>query len=210
MADAIGRALGARQRYAFELSPVFSAFGLSGLPVAHAYDVLAEGDGGGMLDELVARARRDMRSEGVATTDLALSLEVELGEAAVERIPLAGVDAASLATAEAALASRRDRLARLRASAPEERPVPHGGPPAGAEAEAPDRPTPARPAPDSTRAVAWRASPESTPVYDWTRLAPGLTITGPALIESSETTVAVPPGSVAHVGARGEVRFDGG
>jgi N-methylhydantoinase A/oxoprolinase/acetone carboxylase beta subunit len=73
----------------------------------------------------------------------------------------------------------------------------------------PDRPT-ASPTPRSTRAVAWRAAPEPTPVYEWTALTQGTLISGPALIESSETTVALPPGSVGHVGEQGEVRFDDG
>ena len=54
------------------------------------------------------------------------------------------------------------------------------------------------------------AAPEPTPVYDWTTLAAGTTVSGPALIESSETTVALPPGTVGHVGIHGEVRFDDG
>ena len=99
LADAIGRALGARERYAFQLSPVFSAFGLSGLPVAHAYDLPADGPSeADTLGELAARAHRDMRSEGVTTSDLEFSLEVEVDGHAVERMPLGRGDAESLAS----------------------------------------------------------------------------------------------------------------
>jgi N-methylhydantoinase A/oxoprolinase/acetone carboxylase beta subunit len=213
LADAIGRALGARERYAFKLSPVFSAYGLSGLPVAHAYDLPADGPGeAATLGDLAARARRDMRSEGVTTSDLEFSLEVEVDGHGVWRMPLGRGDPGSLARAEGALVGRRDRLARLRASAPapsSSAPAPSSAPDASARQPGPPRPAAGDdPAPRSARDVAWAGAPEATPVYDWSTLPPGASIVGPALIESSETTVAVPPGSVGRAGDHGEVRFD--
>ena len=206
LADAIGRALGAGERYAFQLSPVFSAFGLSGLPVAHAYDLPADGPSeADSLGELAARAHRDMRSEGVTTSDLEFSLEVEVDGDAVERTPLGRAEPESLAKAERALVGRDGRLARLRAVAPALSPTPD------ASARRPGASEPAAiadPTSRSTRAVAWKDAPETTPVFDWSTLAPGTSIVGPALIESSETTVAVPPGSIGRAGDHGEVRFD--
>ena len=38
-----------------------------------------------------------------------------------------------------------------------------------------------------------------TPVYSWESLAPGVAVPGPALIESTDTTVVVPPGRLASV-----------
>ena len=40
-----------------------------------------------------------------------------------------------------------------------------------------------------------------TPVYDWDRMAPGHTLTGPALIDDKTTTVLVVPGFNCEVDA---------
>ncbi len=64
---------------------------------------------------------------------------------------------------------------------------------------------PGRREPRASRPVAWRAKPESTPVYDWDALGPGAAIEGPAIVESQHTTVPIPPGIAARVGDLGEL-----
>jgi N-methylhydantoinase A/oxoprolinase/acetone carboxylase beta subunit len=59
--------------------------------------------------------------------------------------------------------------------------------------------------PRTSRAVAWRAKPESTPVYEWDALGFGTAIAGPAIVESPHTTVPIAPGIAARVGDLGEL-----
>ncbi len=54
-----------------------------------------------------------------------------------------------------------------------------------------------------TRAAYWGEGFVDTPVYDGTRLGPGATIDGPALIEEPFTVVALPPGTRATLDPRG-------
>jgi N-methylhydantoinase A len=53
-----------------------------------------------------------------------------------------------------------------------------------------------------TRAVLWDDSPHESSVYDRRRLPPGCTITGPAVLEDTESTAAVPP--AWHATVRGD------
>ena len=39
----------------------------------------------------------------------------------------------------------------------------------------------------------------TTPVFDWTELAPGDRVNGAAIVQAPDTTVVVPPGRVAVV-----------
>jgi N-methylhydantoinase A/oxoprolinase/acetone carboxylase beta subunit len=48
-----------------------------------------------------------------------------------------------------------------------------------------------------------------TPVHAWEALAPGTTLPGPCIVESDETTVAVPPWATARVGDYGQVVIRG-
>jgi N-methylhydantoinase A/oxoprolinase/acetone carboxylase beta subunit len=57
------------------------------------------------------------------------------------------------------------------------------------------------------RDVFWTEGKRPTQVFNWDRLPAGARITGPAVIESGETTVAVPPGESVEVGLHGEIRF---
>jgi N-methylhydantoinase A/oxoprolinase/acetone carboxylase beta subunit len=61
-----------------------------------------------------------------------------------------------------------------------------------------------------SRAVAWARAPEATPVYDWDGLAIGTTFSGPAIVESVDTTIPIPPGHQVTVGGQGELRVTGG
>jgi N-methylhydantoinase A/oxoprolinase/acetone carboxylase beta subunit len=55
--------------------------------------------------------------------------------------------------------------------------------------------------------VAWASGRQSTQVHEWSSLQSGTAVTGPAIIESDETTVLVPPDTEAIVTDHGGVRF---
>jgi N-methylhydantoinase A/oxoprolinase/acetone carboxylase beta subunit len=108
---------------------------------------------------------------------------VELGDAADVEVAAKGV-AASVPLS----------LVRLRAAVATPGTEP---PPAGTAGEA-------NPA---SRQVSFAGRAADVPVFDWSTLAQGTVVTGPALIESDDTTVVVPPGAEASVGSWGEASF---
>ncbi|MFM7224379.1 MAG: hydantoinase/oxoprolinase family protein [Actinomycetota bacterium] len=59
-----------------------------------------------------------------------------------------------------------------------------------------------------TRDAFWGEGYVATPTYDGTRLAPGVTVEGPALIEEPFTVVVVPLGARAEIDAAGAYRID--
>jgi N-methylhydantoinase A/oxoprolinase/acetone carboxylase beta subunit len=180
---------------AFPLSPVFSAFGLSRLDLLHAYE--APVDGGDLarsLSALSERALRDMRGEGIDPSAVSLRLEAEVSGAngAVEALDLGDATAAGALAERLRAPGGKPRLVRLKAIASGRR-------------GALETRGPARSEPRTSRAVAWRAKPESTPVYDWDALGSGAAIDGPAIVESQHTTVPIAPGISARVGDLGEL-----
>jgi N-methylhydantoinase A/oxoprolinase/acetone carboxylase beta subunit len=180
---------------AFPLSPVFSAFGLSQLDLLHAYEAPAEGgDLAKALSALAERALRDMRGEGIDPSAVSLRLEAEVSgtNGAVEAVDLGDATAAGAVTERLQAQPGEPRLVRLKAIAPGRRGV--------LETRGPGRSEPR-----TSRAVAWRAKPESTPVYDWDALGAGAVIEGPAIVESQHTTVPIPPGVAARIGDLGEL-----
>ena len=63
------------------------------------------------------------------------------------------------------------------------------------------------PAPDGQRKV-WFQHWWDTPIYDRERLAPGMTLQGPVIIEQSDTTTVVEPGMTARVDAYGNLLME--
>jgi N-methylhydantoinase A len=180
---------------AFPLSPVFSAFGLSRLDLLHVYEARVDGRVRGTLEGLLDRASRDMRGEGADLDALSFALEGEIGGdgAAVEAVDLGSAADVGAAVERIAAHGETLRLLRLKASVP------------GRRAALPRRQS-GDVAPRCSRAVVWREAPSKTPVYDWDGLRADATITGPAIVESADTTVPVPPGTNVVIGALGELR----
>jgi N-methylhydantoinase A len=195
LAAAIAAEAGLAGFLAFPLSPVFSAFGLSRLDLLHVYEARVDGEVRDALEGLSERALRDMRGEGadLRALSFALEAEVENGDGSVQAVDLG--DAADLGAAVERAAKHREafRLLRLKASVP------------GRRAALPRR-EPGRVEPRGSRAVVWHGTAVKTPVYDWDTLRAGATITGPAIVESGDTTVPVPPATNVRVGALGELR----
>ena len=179
----------------FPLSPVFSAFGLSRLDLLHVYEARVDGDVRKTLEALSGRALRDMRGEGADLDAVSFVLEGEIGngDGSVEAVDLG--DAADLGAALERAAKHREalRLFRLKASVP------------GRRASLPRRES-GTIEPCGSRAVVWQGTAAKTPVYDWDALRAGATIAGPAIVESGDTTVPVPPGTTVRVGTLGEIR----
>ena len=175
---------------AFPLSPVFSAFGLSRLDVLHTYEATPENAD---LGALIERARRDMRGEGVDVATVALRLEADVsGDGRIDALDLGDASDAEAALARARTHGGRLRLLRLKAIAP------------GRRSALPSR-SGGTSRPPSSRAVAWGVSTQATPLYDWNALPAQTVIEGPAIVESRDTTVPIPPGVQARVGAGGEL-----
>jgi N-methylhydantoinase A/oxoprolinase/acetone carboxylase beta subunit len=199
LATAMAEEAGLAGALAFPLSPVFSAFGLSRLDLLHAYEAPADGgDLAGSLAALSERALRDMRGEGInpATVSLRLEAEVSGANGAVVAVDLGDATAAGAAAERLRAQPGKPRLVRLKAIAPGRRGALETRDPGAGE-------------PRTSRAVAWRAKPESTPVYEWDALGPGAVIAGPAIVESPHTTVPIAPGIAARVGDLGELVLTG-
>jgi N-methylhydantoinase A/oxoprolinase/acetone carboxylase beta subunit len=198
LADRIGRLCGAPHRYAFLLSPVFSAFGVSTLDVSHAYDFTTASSQTveQVIADLVARARMDMRGEGVAGEDLRFDVEVERDDGDIRTAAMGAARDPDVKAAAAFLDREAPpgRLARLRVTSP----LPN----------VPGADHVAKPgSPRGSRDVAWASGRQSIQVHEWSSLQSGTAVTGPAIIESDETTVLVPPDTEAIVTDHGGVRF---
>lgn len=195
LAAGVRKALGAPRAYGFTVSPIFSAFGLSRLGILHTYETTLEEVGAlgdSVLESMREQARRDMRGEGVALASVHFTFEVELLDA--DRVGAITVELETGEELEEFLdttQSDRIRLVRLRAHAPAVTSIlPSGG-------EGPESPV-------GIRWVAWsgQATPTATEtaVYDWRALPPGAECAGPAVLETDETTLIVPPGDRAVIG----------
>ncbi|MCR3721946.1 MULTISPECIES: hydantoinase/oxoprolinase family protein [Prauserella salsuginis group] len=177
-----------RETFAFPVSPVFSAFGLSRLDVAHAYEASSssptlEAD----LEALQERAFADMRAEGFTPEDVHFAEETEIVDASGTARVVAG-------RVESDQRDGRPRMVRLTAYT------------RGRRARFPRAGT-RQPESTSSRLVQWPQGSQTTPVFEWEALAAGATIHGPAILETDETTLAVPPKYSVHVGSMGEARL---
>jgi len=196
-AGAVAAQAGLKAAYAFPLSPVFSAFGLSCLDLLHTYEAAPSGgEPQAQLEALKQRALRDMRGEGVDCDKVSFRLEVEVNGAdgCVEAIDLGDAHDLIVALERASEYRERLRILRLKALVPGRR----GDLARASAGEA---------GPSATREVFWAEGKRPTHVFDWDRIPAGARIAGPAVIESGETTVAVPPGDSVEVGPHGELKF---
>ena len=190
LAHRIAERLGVRQAFMFPLSPVFSAFGMSGLNLVHAYEAVA--DAGHLeetIRELKLRGERDMSGEGVDVAALSFQVEAETshpdGSVSVAELddaaPVAGPVGGSV-------------LIRLRAISPVRGaglPAAGGGGSAGT----------------GKRDIRWASGLVTADVFDWDSVAPGDVVAGPALLENELTTALIPPGARVRIGASAEAMF---
>ncbi len=208
-AAGIADKVGIPKVYCFRFSSVFSAFGSSCADILHTYESLArlslrrDATGAQMEEfnavvaELQQDLLRDMRGEGLTEENVTFSLELETDDgggtafdAPVTRLEQPADAGKVLDAWEARSGNGRAdevklRLFRLRASSPVAHPELAASPPAGASPEK---------ALMGKRDVYWQSSFIETPVYAQAKLQNGNVITGPAIIESDDTTIVVPGG----------------
>jgi N-methylhydantoinase A len=176
-----------------EVSPVFSAFGVSTFDVEHRYDARVSVDGavepGPVLDRLIEAARRDIRGEGFeqSAARLAVSVRDDAGSALLEDVPVSEL---------------RDRLAKeglsdrsvvlsLTARCDVSK--------AGLPAEQPAATSDPGEAVSSRRQVRSEDGWTEVPVYARDKLRSGHVMRGPCLIESGGSTHLIPEGATCSI-----------
>jgi len=169
-------------------SSVFSAFGESTMDVNHTYErylgtVTPESVADGLAD-LYDEARRDMRSEGFDPDEVTVGADLLVESGGDHRIH--DLDYAPGVDAVEGLPAVDDDETTVRLHARGDVPKPTFE---RSDLADPD-PADAR---HGEREVYWTDGFEETPIYRRDRLVAGNVVTGPAVIEAVDTTVAVPP-----------------
>jgi N-methylhydantoinase A len=208
-AAGIADKVGIPKVYCFRFSSVFSAFGSSCADILHTYESLArmtlrrDADQAqlkrfnAVVAELQRDLLRDMRGEGFTPDKVSFSLELEADDAGrtvfdcpvtrLEQPEDAGkiLDGYQARSGNGPADELKLRLFRLRASSP----VAH--PELAATRAAGKSPSKAL---LGNRDVYWQDKFIETPVYAQAKLQNGNVVTGPAIIESDDTTIVVPGG----------------
>lgn len=195
------------------LAAAFSAAGAatSDVRVRHERELaprlLADaGEVDAVLDELAGRARAEAGGDARVERRIGLRYyrQIHAIEVAVER-----VDAAGRAAAASEFQKRYDDIVGAGTSA-------SGAPielvsvaaiavrPMAARDERPLTPGTGL-APTGSRRAWFDGAEHDTPVHDWERLGAGAVVTGPAFVESPQTTVVVHPGQRASMDAGGNL-----
>ena len=172
--------------YSFPTSPVFSAFGIAGMPLGHTYETVP---GTGLADRLAAladRAALDVAGEGFDPAQVSFRVGVDDARGHWLLAVEAGWDEVA---AEVAAGDDEVRGVRLQAVVPVAS-APLARPPSGPPADAAGKGTR-----EIWRPGGWRTAA----VYDREQLAPGATLSGPALVEGVDTTIVVPEGVTLSV-----------
>ncbi len=184
----IASAIGVTTFFVFPESPVFSAAGCSSMNIEHLYEQrIRPRDGrpfGEVLEtsveNLKMRAQRDIRGEGFDPASAAIRAVLEKPDGAMSEL------APEAARGEAQLVGVGDAILRVTATLrreDEEKTAAVAAPATGGTLR---------------REVVWRDGKLPTSVWSFAALEPGIKISGPTLIESGETTCAVPIGWTAE------------
>ena len=193
LAHAVADRAGLAAVYGFTVNSVFSAFGLSRLDVSHSYEALPGTSLESDLEGLRERARRDMQGEGINTSAVTYAIEGEVvGPDGAVHVVALGDETNEAVAAAGALHNGQLRLARLRAKTAGVR----GALPLADGASLVTR---------GQRALHLGGSVVTLPVFDWDTGATGAELQGPAILESTETTLLIPPGSRGRIGPLGEI-----
>ena len=195
--------------YCFRFSSVFSAFGSSCADVLHTYEALSrlslKRDGtpaqvqgfNKVVKGLMNSVLRDMRGEGFPPEKVAFSLELEVESGkttAVFESPVTLLEGpqdinkiidAFAASGNTAVNELKVHLFRLRATSPAAHPELATHDFAG---KSPEK------ALKGHRQVYWKDGFARTAIYGQSRLQCGNVVTGPAVIESDDTTILIPKG----------------
>tara|TARA_R100001244_G_scaffold20643_2_gene21383 strand:+ start:54628 stop:56562 length:1935 start_codon:yes stop_codon:yes gene_type:complete len=185
----IGEKLGISSVYAFDLGPVFSAFGSAQSDVSHVYErgygKSASSELFDMVADMDAQARRDLEGEGFDPNNAEYLYEFELGKGGdVPCLELSGAPAGDLAEqVEAALQSKGEiLLVRLKSRFAISS---HG------VAKLPEGKATSTPV---TRNISFGGTLVPTDCYLWEDLVVGQSIVGPAVVNGETLTCPIPPG----------------
>jgi len=226
-AAAVADELGMRRILVPPRPGAFSALGLICTDVVHDYmrselrpllDITAD-HAEGIFAALAAKAREDIKSEGLNGADASYARELDLryaGQGYELRTPLDGlfVGRVTAATLEAARARFDERHAQIHGHAAADRPVEvvsyrlrlRVTVQKFEQREERSSRRPAAQARKGERAVCFdgaRATPAT--LYERDRLDPGATLAGPAIVEQFDATTAIPPGWHATVDGFGNL-----
>jgi N-methylhydantoinase A/acetophenone carboxylase len=193
----IAAASGVYAFYMFPESPVFSAAGSSTMDVQHFYESRVQELAGENLGQALTRvaaglkdrAYRDMRGEGFDASTAKLQFMLESADGSQTAFAAEQPDAAA---AEAASGD----LLRLMATIAM----------AGRDDSAGMISPPASVAPGAERDIGWAGGKRMTPVCSYAGLLEGDRIDGPALVETAETTCAIPLGWRAETDEYGALK----
>jgi N-methylhydantoinase A/oxoprolinase/acetone carboxylase beta subunit len=192
----VARRLGLRATVISRYSPVFSAFGVSTFDVRHRYQACCTLNGQGpdaIVEELSEAARRDMRGEGFAPADVELSVNVSEPDGdQIAAAPASAVDALDLPRGHLLIFELQATCAVAKPMLPHE------------------NAQPSQPEPQTRRQVWLSGGQREVPVYDRDALAAGAELTGPTLIEASDTTYIVPEGSRCRLHRSGSAVIEEG
>tara|TARA_Y100000590_G_scaffold103496_2_gene117617 strand:+ start:6925 stop:8616 length:1692 start_codon:yes stop_codon:yes gene_type:complete len=187
--------------YVFASNPVFSAFGLSTLAISHSYEARPDPQLGIELQDLRRRAYRDMQGEAIDLERVSLSLEAEFeipghpGD--IQDVQFGDVTEEISDETVSELVSNGAQLVRLRATESiSALPLPSS--PSGSLSL------------ESNRIIKWKTGESSTPVFDWDQAPRGTEVRGPAILESVDSTLVVPPLVTLTIGDNGEAVFGQG
>ncbi len=198
LAQQIALMTGVGSTYVFASNPVFSAFGLSTLAISHSYEVRPGPQLDLELNDLRHRAYRDMQGEAINLERVSLSLEAEFevperpGE--IQAVQFGDVTENFPDETLGELASNGAQLVRLRATESTSAPLLPSSPSGSLS-------------PVSNRIIIWKTGESSTPVFDWDQAPRGAEVQGPAILESVDSTLVVPPLATLTIGDKGEAVF---
>ena len=198
----VARHIGGPTAYLFEHSSAFSALGADTLDVMHLYEVSLGGapDASGAWEKMVAEARalvhraeRDMRAEGFSPADIRYRFEAITGRANGSRVIALSLDDLQGSGTPHALreagAGTIDIL-RMRAI---------GATPHVTFDRMESTGLDPQDALTGTRLACCDGDMRSVAVYSRERLRPGNAITGPAVVEASDTTYWIPPSAMLRM-----------
>ena len=189
--------LGMPVAYAFDLGPVFSAFGSSISDVVHRYERGLSGrwDGEASLQatmsELRMQAERDLRGEGFDPAQASFTWELDLGRSEAE-VSTVTASAASGALQQAVIASGQNGQPLLGLRLLSRFVVGTHGLSKRTHKAAKESP--------AQRALRFNGAAQSaSPVHRWEAMNVGDTLVGPAVINGATLTCPVPPGWTLRV-----------
>lgn len=169
----VAEALGVSRVWSFDSAAVFSAFGISSMDVSHLYEIVTGPQAAATVESLMERARLDVLGEGLDPELIEFSIEMDT-EVGLVRAPCQ-LTALPTQILHAGTRARLRSTSRISAADVAEREGAGSG--------------------ESVGRTTYRAGEElATTVITRDQMQVGSTIAGPAIVESDDTVLVIPPG----------------